>query len=194
MKVRLCIVAIAAIGASLFTLALPALADGPRSRFSDASSFTGQASLVVTSSIIGAGGGAKRFDAMAFVKTLAGDKTSTEVAKLQNQYGKDDVGSFLIVMDFLVADALKLASAKHLSLPGPNPSPSDGRGLASAMYGLGVTRGGFDVEYMLDGLVSHPIHQEIMDDIDAKYGRAADANYHKVLQTAMTDLKGVYGL
>jgi hypothetical protein len=54
--------------------------------------------------------------------------------------------------------------------------------------------GRFDVEYMLDGLVSHDIHVKVMDDIDGKYGSKADANYHAVLTQAMTDLKAVYGL
>jgi len=193
MKLRFSILALALVPVGLFLATPPAYADGPRSRFSDSGSFTGQPSFAVTSSMIAAGGGAKRFDAMAMVRTLAGSDTSAEVAKLQNQYGKDDVSSFLTVMDFVVADTLKIASDKHLSLPGPNPSPSDGRALASAMYGLGVTRGSFDVEYMLDQLVSHPVHLQIMDDIDVKYGRRADANYHKVMQTAMTDLKGAYG-
>ena len=33
-----------------------------------------------------------------------------------------------------------------------------------------------------------------MDDIDAKYGKPADGNYHAVLTQAMMDLKSVYGL
>jgi hypothetical protein len=45
---------------------------------------------------------------------------------------------------------------------------------------------------MLDRLVSHPIHVQVMLDIDKKFGRYADANYHTVLQTAMTDLKTAY--
>jgi len=195
MKMRVRILAIAAVSATLLTSSLPASADGARSRFSDMNSYNGAPMLGITNAMIAAGGGAKRFDAMNLVKVLAGDKTSAEVAKLQTQYGKDDVSSFLEVYDFLVADAFKIAGAKHVSLAAaPDPSPSDGRALAAALYQTGLTRGSFDVEYMLDGLVSHPIHLQIMDDIDAKYGRSADANYHKVLQTAMTDLKGVYGL
>jgi len=194
MKMRLRIVAIAAMSATLLTSSLPASADGARSRFSDMNSYNGAPMLGITNAMIAAGGGARRFDATDLVKVLAGDKTAAEVAKLQNQYGKDDVASFLEVFDFVVADAIKVAGAKHVSLSAaPDPSPSDGRALAAALYKAGLTRGSFDVEYMLDGLVSHPIHLQVMDDIDAKYGRRADANYHKVLQTAMTDLKGVYG-
>ena len=45
---------------------------------------------------------------------------------------------------------------------------------------------------MLDRAVSHPIHVQVMNDIDAKYGLAADADYHAVLAQAMTDLASVY--
>jgi hypothetical protein len=47
---------------------------------------------------------------------------------------------------------------------------------------------------MLDHLVSHPIHVQVMDDIDQKYGRSADANYHVVLTQAVLDLKAAYKL
>jgi hypothetical protein len=33
-----------------------------------------------------------------------------------------------------------------------------------------------------------------MSDIDKKYGIAADADYHAILNTAMHDLASVYGL
>jgi hypothetical protein len=88
-------------------------------------------------------------------------------------------------------------TAAKVALPDtPSPSPTDGKALAAALYTLGVNPDTktFDVEYMLDGLVTHPIHVAVMNDIDAKYGKPADANYHAVLTQAMTDLKAVYGL
>jgi len=45
---------------------------------------------------------------------------------------------------------------------------------------------------MLDRAVSHPIHVQVMTDIDAKYGIAKDADYHAILTTAMHDLKAAY--
>ena len=47
---------------------------------------------------------------------------------------------------------------------------------------------------MLDRLVSHPIHLQVMKDIDAKYGLGVDAQYHAILTTAMKDLAGAYKL
>ncbi len=189
---------LAVLAAALVTLGtatLPALAGAPHARFSDAPSYMGQPSLPVTLSLVVAGGGPGKFETTKLLALLAGDKTSAEVAKLTKEYGKKNVVSFLTVFNYVIDDALNIATEKHVALPPvPNPSPLNGKALAAALYNLGVVDGGFDVEYMLDGLVSHPIHVQVMNDIDVKYGRHADANYHQVLQTAMTDLKGVYGL
>jgi hypothetical protein len=180
---------------SLSSGALAQMSDAPKARFSDASAYTGKPHLPVTVSMVVAGGGPKSFEAAKLVGVLAGDKTKAEVASLQQKFGKDNVTSFLTVFTFVVNDALKYVTAAKIALPKPSPDPKDGKALAGALYGLGVNPAGrFDVEYMLDGLVSHDIHVKVMDDIDAKYGSKADGNYHAVLTQAMTDLKKVYGL
>src|ERR1700739_2640441 len=74
----------------------------------------------------------------------------------------------------------------------PNPDPKDGKALAEALWDAGQTGNGYNVEVMLDRAVSHPIHDQVMTDIDAKYGLAADADYHAVLNQAMNDLATVY--
>ena len=51
-----------------------------------------------------------------------------------------------------------------------------------------------NIEFLLDTLVSHGIHTQVMDDIDAKISRKADANYHIILTQAFKDLKGAYKL
>jgi hypothetical protein len=159
--------------------------------------YAGAPALPTTLSMIVAGGGPSSFQSTTLVGVLAGDKTAAEVASLQAKFGADNVKSFLDVFDFVVNDSLAKVTAAKVSLPTqPDPSPTDGRALAAALYTLGVDPDTktFDVEYMLDGLVSHPIHVAVMDDIDAKYGKVADANYHAVLAQAMFDLKSVYGL
>jgi hypothetical protein len=76
----------------------------------------------------------------------------------------------------------------------PAPDPHNGPALAAALWSAGQTGSGFNVEVMLDRAVSHPIHVQVMKDIDAKYGIAADADYHAILNTAMHDLASVYML
>ena len=46
---------------------------------------------------------------------------------------------------------------------------------------------------MLDKLVSHKIHEAVMDAIDAQYGAKADANYHRIADQAHYDLAQALG-
>jgi hypothetical protein len=169
---------------------LPNVTNQP-SRFSGPGVYTGKPALQVTLSMVMAGGGPANFKTVTLLKTLTGDKFNAEVGKLTKQYGKDQVGHFIDIFQFIVADTLKIVNQKHIALPKtPSPDPHDGAALASALWNAGQTGSGFNVEVMLDRAVSHPIHVQVMKDIDAKYGVAQDAQYHAILNTAMHDLAG----
>ena len=165
------------------------------SRFSGPGVYTGQPALAVTLSMVIAGGGPSNFDATTLLKTLTGDKFDAEVASLTKQYGKDKVGNFITVFNYVITDSLQIVKAKKIQLPStPNPDPKNGEALAGALWAAGQTGSTFNVEVMLDRAVSHPIHVQVMDDIDKKFGVAKDADYHAVLNTAMHDLATVYKL
>jgi hypothetical protein len=171
---------------------LPNVTDAP-SRFSGPGVYTGPPALPVTLSMVIAGGGPKDFQTLTLVKVLAGDKTDAEVAALKQKFGDQKVTNFVTIFPFVVSDSLRIAKIKGVVLPStPNPDPKDGEKLAGALWAAGQTGHGFNVEVMLDRAVSHPIHDEVMKDIDAKYGLAADADYHAVLNQAMHDLASVY--
>ncbi|MEO6835524.1 MAG: hypothetical protein ABI231_06405 [Candidatus Tumulicola sp.] len=171
---------------------LPHVTDAP-SRFSGPGVYTGAPALPVTLSMVIAGGGPGNFETLTLVKALAGDKTDAEVAALKAKFGDTKVTNFVKVFPFVVSDSLKIAKAKGVALPAaPNPDPQNGEALAGALWAAGQTGHGFNVEVLLDRAVSHPIHDQVMTDIDAKYGLAADADYHAVLNQAMHDLAAVY--
>lgn len=157
--------------------------------------YKGAPALQVTLSMVEAGGGPNDFNTATLLKTLTGPLFGAEVAKLTKEYGKAEVTQFLQTFDFVVADSLKIAKEKGVALPSsPNPNPNDGKALAGALWAAGQTGDGFNVEVMLDRAVSHPIHFQVMSDIDAKYGLTADAQYHAILTTAMKDLAAAYHL
>ncbi len=187
---------LAAASLAVTASAVSAQTTAPKARFSDATSFVGAPSLGTTLSMVVAGGGPAKFDSVKLVGVLAGSLTEAEVKGLTAKYGADNVKSFLEVFNFVVSDALELVTKNKVALPEkPSPDPTDGKALSAALYKLGVgTDGKFDVEYMLDGLVTHGFHVQIMDDIDKKFSRKADANYHVVLTQAMGDLKDAYKL
>ncbi|HEY6234925.1 MAG TPA: hypothetical protein VIW69_07505 [Candidatus Elarobacter sp.] len=164
-------------------------------RFSAAPVYSGAPNLPLTLSLIAAGGGPSSFKTTKLVGTLAGPLTAAELQSLTTKFGADNVTSFVTVFDFVISDALKIVTDAKVALPTqPAVDPTDGKALSAALYTAGVSNGKFDVEYMLDTLVSHPIHVQIMNDIDAKFGGKADGNYHAVLTQAMTDLKAAYKL
>ncbi len=157
--------------------------------------YTGAPDLPLTLSMIEAGGGPKSFKTATLLEVLTGKLFEAEVAKLTKQYGKDQVGQFLTTFDFVVSDSLKIVTEKKVALPSaPSPDPSNGPALAAALWKAGQTGMGFNTEVMLDRLVSHPIHLQVMKDIDAKYGLGVNAQYHAILTTAMKDLAGAYKL
>ena len=173
---------------------MPNITNSP-SRFSGPGVYTGKPALQVTLSMVMAGGGPSDFKTVTLLKTLTGDKFNAEVGKLTKQYGQKKIGNFLNVFEFIVSDTLKIVNEKHIALPKtPDPDPHNGPALAAALWNAGQTGTGFNVEVMLDRAVSHPIHDQVMKDIDAKYGIAADADYHAILNTAMHDLAAVYKL
>lgn len=151
--------------------------------------------LPLALSLVVAGGGPAKFSTGTLVGSLAGDKAAAEVQSLTAKFGKDKVTSFVNVFDFVIADYVAFATANNVALPAaPSPDPKDGKALAAALFEAGNDHGTFNVEYMLDTLVTHPVHVQVMKEIDAKFGRDADANYHIVLTQAMTDLATVYKL
>ena len=172
--------------------------DMSHARYSQAPVYTGAPTLPLTLSVVVAGGGPAKFDSAKLVGVLAGSLTDAEVKKLSGQFGADNVGSFLKTFNFVIGDALRLVQKNNIALPSaPAPAPTDGKALSAALYTAGVTpSGNFDVEYMLDHLVSHPLHLQIMDDINADpaQGTKADGNYHAVLTQAVLDLKAAYKL
>ncbi len=182
----------AAVPVAAAQMWMPDVTDSP-SRFSGPGVYTGKPALPVTLSMVIAGGGPKDFATLTLVKVLAGDKTDAEVAALKQKFGDAKVTNFVTIFPFVVSDSLRIAKARGVALPStPNPDPKNGEALAGALWAAGQTGHGYNVEVMLDRAVSHPIHMQVMTDIDAKYGIAADADYHAVLNQAMHDLATVY--
>lgn len=189
-------VALALIGTGIASATLlPNVLNQP-TRFSGACCvYTGAPQLTVTLSMIEAGGGPANFNTVALLKVLTGKLFDPEVGKLTKQYGKENVAQFLKTFDFVVADSLRIVTVKKVALPAqPSPDPTNGPALAGALWAAGQTGQGYVIEVMLDRLVSHPIHMQVMTDIDAKYGLPADAFYHTILATAMKDLAAAYHL
>ena len=155
--------------------------------------YHGEPALDVTAALVKAGGGAKDFDFSKALVAMLGEKTvNAEVAKLTKQYGKEKVDNFISGMTFAVNDALKRATEQGIKLP--EPADLHGADLAKALVKAGTTPDGtFWSGYLFDHALSHPLHNQVMADIDAGPGQAADADTHMILNQAMYDVAQALG-
>lgn len=155
--------------------------------------YTGQPDLAATAALVKAGGGAENFDFAKALVAMLGEKTvNAEVAKLTQQYGKQNVDDFISGSTFVVKDALQRATAQGIKLPAP--ADLSGSKLAGALVAAGTAPDGtFWSGYLLDKTLSHALHNEVMADVDAKQSQAADANVHKIMNQAMYDVAQALG-
>lgn len=155
--------------------------------------YSGAPDLAATAALVEAGGGAENFDFSKALVAMLGEKTvNAEVAKLTKQYGQDQVNTFVAGMTFAVKDALKRATEQGIKLPAP--ADVKGAKLAGALVDAGTAPDGtFWSGYLFDKALSHALHNEVMADIDAGPGQAADGTTHKILNQAMYDVAQALG-
>lgn len=159
--------------------------------------YPGNPDLGLTAAVVTAGGGAADFDAAKLLGVLTGPHKDAELASLTTRFGADRVDKFVATFTFAIRDALKVAQANNVALPPPTPGlATDGAALSKQLYAAGtMPNGHWDVGYMIENLISHPIHHAIMMDIDndPAYGPSVNADFHVILTAAMADLHSLYG-
>ena len=158
----------------------------------DGTTYTGKPDLQGAVSLVVAGGPIGSFSVVKAISAMAGATVANaEVAKLTKQYGSAKVASFVAVQNFAVNDAVKRATAAGVKFPKPMLT---GTTLAKRVVMAGLVHGTYYEGTQLDKLVSHPIHEAVMGDIDAKFGAAADGNYHRIADQAHYDLAHALGV
>lgn len=157
----------------------------------DGATYTGKPDLQAAISLVVAGGAPKNFSLVKALTALVGaEATKDEVAKLTKQYGGARVGKYVEVQNFAVNDAVRIALAAGVKFPTPMLT---GATLAKRVVGLGLINGAYYEGFMLDHIVTNPIHEHVMTDIDRAFGRQADANYHLISDQAHYDLAQALG-
>ncbi|MDQ2992960.1 MAG: hypothetical protein M3R30_09115 [Candidatus Eremiobacteraeota bacterium] len=158
----------------------------------DGVTYKGAPDLQAAISLVTAGGAPGHFSLVRALTALAGSKVAgAEVAKLTRQYGAKRVTSFVTIQNFAVNDAVRIATNAGVKFPAPM---LHGAILAKRVVGLGLVHGTYYEGVQLDHLVTNKIHEAVMNDIDAKYGMTADANYHLIANQAHYDLAQALGV
>lgn len=172
------------------TIGLAALLAAPASAgWKGPTTYTGTPDLTVTAELVAAGGGPAHFDSKKLVGVMAGTHAPAALAYLTQRYGATNVDAFFRTFTFAVNDSLRYATEKGIALP-PAAAPS-GPVLTKHLFAAGtMPNGSYDVGYMLERLVSHPIHMWVMWDINKQpeLGRKTDETFHIVLTDAMHKL------
>jgi hypothetical protein len=196
MKMRIAMLAAAWLACSISSTAVAPAAQSGMNMPQSMARYHGAPDLSLTAALVEAGGGSQHFSAVTLLGVLAGAHTNDELASLDQRFGEPAVTQFAKTFTFAIDDALAVATRDGVTLPASPP------GLASngALLSVGLVKAGtmpdnrYDVGYMIEHLVSRPIHIAIMHDIDANpaYGPKNNADFHIILTAVVDDLKKAY--
>jgi hypothetical protein len=160
--------------------------------------YLGAPDLPLTVAVVQAGGGAQHFDSLKLLGVLAGANANAEVQSLTQRYGRERVTSFVVTFNHAIDDALAAATQAGVKLPDPPPGlAQDGKQLSGQLVEAGTMNNGrFDVGYMIEHLVSRPIHVTIMQQLDAdpEVGPQRNADFHVILTSVIQDLRAQYSV
>jgi hypothetical protein len=160
-------------------------------------SYRGRPDTALTYAILKAGGGSGRFDSAKLFHTLAGSHAKAEMHRLEHLYGKAKVAAFVQTFTFAMNELPGLFKLNNIALADP-PANSfhRGRDIAIAIYHDGIMPNGkYDCGYMMEHLMTHPVHIVLMRDINLAraHGPQHNANFHIILTRVVLDLKNLYG-
>src|SRR5579863_2354123 len=155
--------------------------------------YNGPPDLALTAAVIQAGGGPKSFSSQQLFSYLAGKDAANEGAALTNKYGAQNVKQFFVTFDAFVNGALTQLTAKGVALPAAKTASGDE--LTHELYQAGIIPDGrYDVGYMLEHLISRPMHITLMQSVNANpaFGPTENAEFHVILTSAIRDLNQFY--
>jgi len=153
--------------------------------------YTGTPDLKLTVDLATAGSNKNGFDTKLLFAKMYGSNMAAEAQRLHNRYGSVPVTDFFTLMDFTIADVLRMVKRDKLALPTAS-DPLVASQLDSNLLGAGIVPSGrragrYDVGYMIEHLISHPYHHELMMDLYHKYPAGEVASFHTVLASVVKD-------
>lgn len=156
--------------------------------------YYGKPDLTLTAQMLAAGGGAASFSSKKLFAYLAGGNASKEGASLIQRYGASNVDDFFKTFDAFIHLAVAQVQEQQIALP--KVDTPGGAALSRDLYNAGVMPNGrYDVGYMLEHLLSRPMHVTLMHEANASasVGPKKNAEFHIILSAAMNDLHEAYG-
>lgn len=151
--------------------------------------YHGAPDLQLTAALLRAGSGGPSFSvANVLIELIGADNVNIEIANLKNRYGKEAVDDFLGGLRYTINDGMQQLTRAGTTLP-PAPADLQGKELARALIKAGTGPDGiFWTGRLLDTLLSHDVHVQVMTDLEATFGTEVDVRMHKIMNQLMADI------
>jgi hypothetical protein len=150
--------------------------------------------LAVASAFIGSGGGAGNFSTVRAFNDMIGDQnTLSALNDLKSMFGPADSGQFVRDFDYAIADAWNLGSRANLKLTSA-PAQAGDTVLAQSLIRAGTIRdGAFDLDQMFSTLFTPAVEQEVMQDLDTRYGAGTSSTFTRMGDRFFSDVSADVG-
>lgn len=147
--------------------------------------YLGPPDLALTARVIAAGDDAGTFHSQTLFERAYAAGWPTERAKIEQRFGARALRDCFALLDYAIADSIRIVHRDNV----PIPAPTEGaKPLAAELWEAGQTPAGrYDVGYMLERLITHTYHHEIMVDLDSHFTPPANASFHIVLANLIED-------
>lgn len=157
--------------------------------FAATSSPPPSANLSLASALIASGGGPGSFSTVrAFGSMIGQDALSANQRQLATSVGKLNADLFMNLFDYAIADAWQLAGKDNVSIP--QAAQTSGQALATALVQAGVAKGNieFDNNTFFTQLFGAKIAGQLQNDMNAKYGAGAWADFSRISNEFFTNI------
>ncbi len=149
--------------------------------------YHGPPDLELAARLVQAGSGVHGYHSKLLFARLYGADAAREKARLVHRYGERHVAQFFPMLDYSVYDIVRLATTvAHAKIP-PAAATQNPAALQRDLIRAGtVPDGRYDVGYMLERMMTHPLHHTLMQDLDAVYGAKNNGVFHEMLAAVVT--------
>jgi len=149
----------------------------------------GSANLGVASAFIGSGGGAGNFSTVRAFDDMIGDQNVlSALSDLRSTFGPDQAGEFVRDFDYAVADAWNVGSRENVKLTSAPAQQAD-TVLAQSLVRAGTIRdGAFDLDQMFSALFTPTVEQQVMQDLDTRYGAGTSNSFARMGDRFFSDV------
>lgn len=149
--------------------------------------YHGPPDLALAARLFQAGNGPHGYHTKNLFVRLYGVDAAREKEQLVQRYGARDVAAFFPMLDYSVYDIVRLATTvAHARIPVVSARQNPAALQRDLIRAGTVPDGRYDVGYMLERMMTHPLHHMLMQDLDAVYGPRENGTFHEMLASVVT--------